>query len=100
MTGVEGRPMIYCFATCTDSIRTVPMLQHDKDRAEDLDTTAEDHAADEWRYACMSRPYTRPKPGEPKPVWDYRSDDDGSNIIGAIPIRELIRRKERARAET
>ena len=22
----------------------------------------EDHAADEWRYACMSRPYTRPKP--------------------------------------
>ena len=99
MTGVEGRPMIYCFSTCTDSIRTVPMLQHDKDRAEDLDTTAEDHAADEWRYACMSRPYTRPKPGDPKPVWDYRSDDGGSNIIGAIPIRDLIRRKERARAD-
>ena len=42
MSGVEGRPMIYCFATCTDSIRTIPMLQHDKDKAEDLDTTAED----------------------------------------------------------
>jgi len=23
---------------------------------EDLDTAMEDHAADEWRYACMSRP--------------------------------------------
>lgn len=93
------RPMIYCFATCIDSIRTIPMLQHDKDRAEDLDTTAEDHAADEWRYACMSRPYTRPKPGEPKPVFPYVGTKGGSNIVGNIPIRELIRRKERARRD-
>lgn len=54
----DGNPMIVCFATCTDSIRTIPVLQHDPDRIEDLDTTAEDHAADEWRYACMSRPWT------------------------------------------
>jgi hypothetical protein len=44
----EGRPMIACFDTCLDSIRTIPMLQHDPDRVEDLDTDAEDHAADEW----------------------------------------------------
>src|SRR5215218_1431816 len=25
--------------------------------AEDLDTTSEDHAGDDWRYACMSRPW-------------------------------------------
>jgi hypothetical protein len=60
----DDAPMIFCFSTCTDSIRTIPALQHDKIRAEDLDTDGEDHCADEWRYACMSRPYTRkaPKP--------------------------------------
>lgn len=53
----DGRPMIYCFSTCTDSIRTIPALQHDPDKPEDLDTNGEDHAGDEWRYACMSRPW-------------------------------------------
>lgn len=66
--GEDDCPMIYCFSTCTDSIRTIPALQHDKNRAEDVDTEAEDHAADEWRYACMSRPYTRPKPVEPEDI--------------------------------
>ena len=56
MVGEEDRPLIYCFVTCVDSIRTIPVLQHDKNMAEDIDTEAEDHAADEWRYACMSRP--------------------------------------------
>ena len=58
MKGEEGAPMIYCFNTCTDSIRTIPVLQHDERKPEDLDTSAEDHAADEWRYACMSRPWS------------------------------------------
>ncbi|MDC9825668.1 terminase, partial [Devosia sp. ZB163] len=57
----EGRPMIFCFSTCRDSIRTIPMLQHDEARPEDLDTEMEDHAADDWRYACMSRPWVRNK---------------------------------------
>lgn len=51
-----GPPMLYVFSTCRDFIRTVPVLQHDPDRPEDLDTNAEDHAADEARYACMARP--------------------------------------------
>lgn len=53
------RPMIYCVESCRDSIRTIPVLQHDLDKPEDLDTDGEDHAADEWRYACMSRPWTK-----------------------------------------
>lgn len=53
----DGRPMIYTFSTCVDSIRTIPALQHDPDKPEDLDTDGEDHAGDEWRYACMSRPW-------------------------------------------
>lgn len=63
----DGRPLIYCFNTCVDSIRTIPVLQHDLDRLEDLDTEAEDHAADEWRYACMSRPFVRGR-AEPQPI--------------------------------
>lgn len=55
----DGRPMICCFSTCTDSIRTIPVLQHDEARPEDLDTEGEDHAADDWRYACMSRPWVK-----------------------------------------
>lgn len=66
------RPMIVCFDTCRESIRTIPTLQHDPNRAEDLDSDTEDHAADEWRYACMSRPWVRLAPaGTPKrDAWD------------------------------
>lgn len=60
----DGRPMIGCFSTCRDSIRTIPILQHDPAAPEDLDTRAEDHAADDWRYACMSRPLVN-APNEP-----------------------------------
>lgn len=68
-----GEPMLYVFDTCRDFIRTVPVLQHDPHRAEDIDTSAEDHVADEARYACMSRPWTPPaKAPKPKPKdrWD------------------------------
>jgi len=54
----DAAPMLYVFDTCRDFIRTVPVLQHDPMRPEDLDTGAEDHIADEARYACLSRPLT------------------------------------------
>ena len=57
MIGNGSRPMIYCFSTCKDSIRTIPALPHDQTRPEDVDTNSEDHAPDDWRYACMSRPW-------------------------------------------
>jgi hypothetical protein len=57
MVGQDDLPMIYCFSTCGASIRTVPALSHDPAKPEDVDTESEDHAADEWRYACMSRPF-------------------------------------------
>ena len=55
--GQIPQPMVYCFSTCTDSIRTIPSLPHSQRDAEDVDTDAEDHIADEWRYALMSRPW-------------------------------------------
>jgi hypothetical protein len=62
----DGRPMIATFSSCVDSIRTIPFLQHDPDRPEDVMTDSEDHAGDEWRYACMSRPWV-PAVEKPKP---------------------------------
>ena len=74
---------IVCASPCTEAIRTIPLLQHDQDRPEDLDTEAEDYAADSVRYACMSRPYTRsaPKPKEPEPM----------RGIGQISVDEFIK---------
>lgn len=77
----DGRPMIVCFSTCTDSIRTLPALQHDSTNPEDVDTDSEDHAPDDWRYACSSRPWmpaarqtTKPK----RDRWDDAFRDDTS----------------------
>jgi hypothetical protein len=56
IVGNEDGPLLVVFDTCLDFLRTVPTLQHDPDNLEDLDTRAEDHIADETRYACLSRP--------------------------------------------
>lgn len=73
IAGQDGAPMLYVFDTCRDFLRTVPVLQHDPDRAEDLDTDAEDHAADECRYGCMSRPWLPAKKvADDKPKSGYR----------------------------
>jgi hypothetical protein len=78
--GDEAGPALVVFETCRDFIRTVPVLQHDPHRPEDLDTDGEDHVADEARYACMSRPFLPgPKATPNRPNDRYRrpetSDD-------------------------
>lgn len=85
----DDRPMAVCFSTCHDSIRTIPVLQHDPDRLEDLDTDSEDHAADDWRYACMSRPWVRPQPNTPNPKWPTGQT-----------INEIIKAHRKAREES
>ena len=52
----NGFPMMYVFSNCKAFIRTIPLLQYDEHKPEDLDTDGEDHVADEVRYFCMSRP--------------------------------------------
>lgn len=49
-------PMLVVFNTCRATIRTIPVLIQDDNRPEDVDTEMEDHAYDETRYACQSRP--------------------------------------------
>lgn len=57
----EGRPMLFFFSNNKHALRTFPALQHDTNRVEDVMTDSEDHAGDEIRYACNSRPWTPPK---------------------------------------
>jgi hypothetical protein len=77
----DGHPMIFCFSTCLDSIRTIPTLMHDEHDPEDVNTDMEDHCADEWRYACMSRPWVpgpKVKKG-PFDSWRDKPQPTGSN---------------------
>lgn len=82
----DGNPMVVTFSTCLDSIRTIPALQHDKVRPEDVDTDGEDHAADEWRYACNSRPWVRKTEPVKRPARDgytragSQSDSNGWRV--------------------
>lgn len=84
---LDGNPMMVVFDTCIDTIRTLPVMQHDLLDPEDLDTESEDHAVDEIRYACQSRPWIRPAPQPDRPLVDTR-----------LPtLRELVRVTERTR---
>ena len=63
----NGFPMFYVFKNCENFIRTIPLLQFDEHKVEDIDTDGEDHIADAWRYFLMSRPIkprATPKPDE------------------------------------
>lgn len=51
---VPERPGLWVTEDCVDFIRTVPVLQADQRNPDDLDTDAEDHAADDTRYAVMA----------------------------------------------
>jgi hypothetical protein len=93
----DGRAMMVFFSTCKDAIRTLPVLQHDHDRPEDVDTESEDHAPDEIRYACNSRPFLPEKPREKSKNLTFVADAATGQIKSTWTINEIIRRKERAR---
>ncbi len=48
-------PGLWVMDNCVDWLRTVPTLQRDEKKTDDIDTDAEDHCADETRYAVMHR---------------------------------------------
>lgn len=73
LEGDDGKPMFFVTENSPHFIRTIPVLQHDKANFEDLDTDAEDHVADEWRYAMMSRPWL-PKRVKQKENTFYTAD--------------------------
>jgi len=82
----DDAPMIYFFSTCTETIRTLPALQHDEMRPEDVDTDGEDHAGDSVRYACSSRPWVRNAAHTPPPKFPIQPS-----------VREIIDGRRRKR---
>lgn len=48
----EG-PGLYFMRNCKASIETIPVLQYDPDKVDDVDTTSEDHAYDMVRYRVL-----------------------------------------------
>ena len=89
LRGLDDKPMLYIFSTCVHLIRTLPALQHDDLRPEDVDTDSEDHAADSLRYICMSRPITRDKP-----------KDQPRRFEADLSFNELVKRaRDKRRAE-
>lgn len=84
----DGRPMLLIFNTCTHLIRTLPALQHDQDKPEDVDTDGEDHAPDALRYGCMSRPWIRTVETPAPPQWPLQQ-----------PIMDMLNRHLERRRE-
>ena len=72
------------FSTCTHFITTFPANVHDEKKPEDLDTNGEDHSADEFRYAVMSRP----------PETDLKIQENLSLTSPLYKMNELKRRRE------
>ena len=66
----EGYPMLYVFNTCRAFLRTIPLLLYSQTNVEDVDTQQEDHAADETRYFCMSRPISPRRQEQTRPADD------------------------------
>lgn len=82
-------PMLYFFSTCTETIRTLPSLQHDEHRPEDVDTDSEDHAGDETRYACAARPWVREETKHQQPKFAGSTQMTVSELIAARRKKRL-----------
>lgn len=89
LIGEDDVPLLYFCENCEDTIRTLPTLQHDSSDTEDLDSEGEDHAADETRYAVMSRPWLQrisPSKGSGLP-----------KLPNEMTITELVAKRTEAR---
>jgi hypothetical protein len=91
LVGENNVPMIYFLDCCEDSIRTIPVLQHDERDPEDVDTEAEDHAYDETRYAVMSRPW--------QPRGELPQGSGLPKLPSEMTINELIAKSAKRRQE-
>jgi len=98
LKGEDDRPMLYFFSTCVHTIRTLPALQHDDKKAEDVNSDGEDHAPDETRYACMSRPFLkRPAPTDVPTEQALLNASIQNQTMGALMKRHLSKKsKERS----
>ncbi len=100
LQGEDGKPMLYFFNSCLNLIRTLPYLQHDDSKIEDLNTEMEDHAADALRYGCMSRPYIRLKEVVETPfqkIGRILKEKENGDTFNALWAEHMKMRKKRER---
>ena len=90
----NGFPMMYVFSNCKAFIRTIPLLQYDEHKPEDLDSDGEDHCADEVRYFCMSRPITPRMAAKPD---EYATNP--LNVFLDIPKEDIMAAQKRPRMQ-
>ena len=90
----NGFPMFYVFSNCKHFIRTIPLLQYDEHKPEDLDTDGEDHIADAWRYFLMSRPISPRVARKPDGY-----ENNPLNVYLDIPKENLGTARNRPRME-
>ena len=87
----EGKPLMYAFQTCRDFIRTLPLLQYDTKKTEDIDTDGEDHVYDEVRYMCMARPVKAKDEVADKSRWSRSQREDYNNASSAAERAALAK---------
>lgn len=90
----NGFAMFYVFKNCKAFIRTIPLLMYDDNRPEDLDTSGEDHAADEARYLFMSRPI---KPRMSTPADNYNTTPQ--SLFLDIAQKDITQKPSRGKIE-
>lgn len=91
LTGVDGRPMLYIVRDCHNLIRTLPIMQYDITKPEDLDTDLEDHAMDTLRYLAMARPMVISIPPTPlEAAEQWKKDFNPHNVR-----RKLLKKKKK-----
>ena len=90
----NGYPMFYVFKNCKHFIRTIPLLQYDEHKVEDIDTSQEDHIYDSWRYFLMSRPIKPRKAAAPD-----KYNETPMAMFLDIPKEDIIAVSRRPRME-
>jgi len=68
-------PMLQVYSNCTEFIRTIPLLQMDENKPEDISTTMEDHHFDSACLLFMARPVSMTLPGKRTRTIDKRIEE-------------------------
>jgi hypothetical protein len=91
-TGQDGQPLLYITKDCRNLIRTLPVMQYDTTKPEDLDSDLEDHLCDTLRYICMSRPIVIDIPKTPLEISEqWWKDFNPHNMRKQLLKRENLR---------
>ena len=78
---------LYITTACTYLLETLPSLPIDQRHPEDLDTQADDHAADALRYLCKARTLQT----------DYAAPKENSKMFGKVHVDAYIKQVRRER---